>query len=169
MLPAPKRLTKPQLLNLCKGLKAAGRLPNWPEPLTVSKSPLGQSEAHKSVKAASHSHSSDAIPDGVSLPKSSENDGVGGLSSDTVKENATQSTAEVVDTLHVAEMVLEAARVLAEGAGTPGVSQAAFLVSFVVKLAIDHRGAPQMMEKRVRMCQSVLFLLERAEAVLGQV
>ncbi|CAM9710654.1 unnamed protein product, partial [Ascophyllum nodosum] len=123
-----------------------------PEPLTVSKSPPRRSEAHKSVKAVSHSHSSDAVLEGVSLPKSSENGGVEGFSSDTVNKNATQPTAGIVDTLDVAEMVLEAARVLAEGAGIPGVSEAAYLVSFVVKLAIDHRGAPQMMEKRVRMC-----------------
>lgn len=83
--------------------------------------------------------------------------------------SAAEFKREANGSLRKAQAVIEAARDLAEGSFIPGISEAASLLSLVVNMVVDHKSAPKMMEKRVRMCQSLLVTLERAGAVLEQV
>lgn len=71
--------------------------------------------------------------------------------------------------LGIAEAVLEAAAELAKTSAIPGVSDAATVISTLVKLVMEHCGVEGVAEWRMRWCRSILILLERAEKVLGKV
>lgn len=73
------------------------------------------------------------------------------------------------DGLDVVEAVVEAAHVLAGHSAIPGVSEAATLVSMLVRLVTDHRDGISEVEWRVKRCRSIIFMLERASKVLGKV
>lgn len=69
----------------------------------------------------------------------------------------------------VSEAVLEAAQDLAQRSQILGVSEAATLVSILVKLVTDKRGNIAGVEWRVKRCRSIIIILQRAEKLLGKV
>ena len=73
------------------------------------------------------------------------------------------------DGVRVVEAVVEAAHELATHSAIPGVSEAAGLVSILVRLVTDHRGGTSEVEWRVKRCRSIVFMLNRAGRVLGKV
>lgn len=71
--------------------------------------------------------------------------------------------------LDVVEAVVGAAHALAGQSTIPGVSEAANLVSILVRLVTDHQDVTREIESRVKRCRSIIFMLERAGKVLGKV
>lgn len=69
----------------------------------------------------------------------------------------------------VAYALMEVATELAQNCPVPGVSEAASLMSFLVKLVSDSRGNNRGVEERLRRCRSVITLLQNAAKVFGKV
>lgn len=72
-------------------------------------------------------------------------------------------------TFGVIQAVLTVALELAQSSTVTGISEAATLVSVLVRLVADNASNPSAGDWRVRWCQSIIHLLERAELVLGKV
>lgn len=69
----------------------------------------------------------------------------------------------------VAAALMEVATELSQNCPVPGVSEAASLMTFLVKLVSDSRGNSRGVEERLRRCRSVITLLENASKVFGKV
>ena len=71
--------------------------------------------------------------------------------------------------LSIAEAVMEAAEVVANSSGVPGVSEAATLISTLVKLVVERQNSDRAAEWRLRWCRSTVTLLGQASEILGKV
>lgn len=65
------------------------------------------------------------------------------------------------------DAVLEAAQELANNCQTPGISEAATVVSILVNLVSDSRDSDS--DARLRQCRAIITMLERAAKVVGKV
>lgn len=88
-----------------------------------------------------------------------------------IKEERSNAAArpESVDAMTLADVVLESAVQLAQQSSIPGVSDAATLISGVVRLILDHQDGVEESKQRLRWCNSVVTILKRAEEVVSQV
>lgn len=65
--------------------------------------------------------------------------------------------------------MMEVATQLAQNCPIPGISEAASLVSFLVKLVSDSRDNSRGVEERLKRCRSIITLLESAAKVFAKV
>ena len=71
--------------------------------------------------------------------------------------------------MSMAEAVMEAAEAVAISSSVPGVSEAATLISTLVKLVMEHQNSDRAAEWRLRWCRSIVTLLGQASEILGKV
>ena len=71
--------------------------------------------------------------------------------------------------LPMAEAVMEAAAAVANSSSVPGVSEAATLISTLVKLVVERQNNDSAAEWRLRWCRSIVTLLGQASEILGKV
>lgn len=65
--------------------------------------------------------------------------------------------------------MLEVVTELAHNCSVPGVSEAATLMSVLVKLVSDSRDTTKGIEKSLKRCRSIIKLLEDAATLFGKV
>lgn len=124
----------------------------------------------------------DATDDGKTVHASSSGQGTGATVAagttrhaddthirDTSANSLPSNRRASSDGFDVVEAVVEAAHVLAGHSAIPGVSEAAKLVSILVKMVTDHRDGTREVEWRVKRCRAIIFMLDRAGKVLGKV
>lgn len=92
-------------------------------------------------------------------------------SSATVVESSSSANPNSADDSGalVTNVVVETTQRLAHRSDIPGVSEAAVLLSTLVHLALDSEGNDSVANGRLRWCQSVSALLERAAGALDKV
>ena len=71
--------------------------------------------------------------------------------------------------LSMAEAVMGAAEAVANSSSVPGVSEAATLISTLVKLVVERQNSDSAAEWRLRWCRSIVTLLDQASKILGKV
>lgn len=80
-----------------------------------------------------------------------------------------QLSSREKSSIGVAQAVLHSADQIARNSTFVGISEAATVVSVLVRLIADHEGNPGEGDWRVRWCRSMLVMLARAETLLGKV
>ncbi|CAM9807784.1 unnamed protein product, partial [Ascophyllum nodosum] len=68
----------------------------------------------------------------------------------------------------MAEAVMGAAEAVANSSSVPGVSEAATLISTLVKLVVERQNSDSAAEWRLRWCRSIVTLLDQASKILGK-
>ena len=86
-----------------------------------------------------------------------------------VSRNSTGSVLTGVVGISAAVAVMEAASAVASSSSIPGVSEAASLVSVLVKLVVDKKDNDITGDWRVRWCRSIVAVLERASELIEKV